>query len=356
MSNRRSKARERKREREQQQQQSRQRWIIGIAVVSAVVVAVLFFTSQSPTEAPIPDGVATKYENYITSTDDDGFPLLGNPNAPVTVREFSSFSCPGCEQFHSNVYPQLLPYVERGEINFIYMPLQTGSLRNAEGASRAAMCALEQDMFWEMHDVLFDWHSTFANTAFNGSRLEGAVQGLGLDVGEFNECFNSQRTTDLLFLAQQQGISGTPTIQVNGNTVDGVTFAAVEAAIQQFAPFGDVEPGIIPDEPQDVEPVDEEDESDETEAEDAEDAEAVDEATEDSDDADEATEESDDSDDTDAEAAESTEESDDTDAEAAESTEDADDAEATDDDSTDDDEEASAEPEPEATEETDSDE
>jgi protein-disulfide isomerase len=248
MSKRRSRTRERKKAREAQQQKQRQTTIIAVVVVVAIVGAILFFLSNQPTEAPVPDGLLNRYDNYITGTNDDGFPQIGNPNAPVEVVEYSSFSCPACETFHSSVFPNLLPYIERGEIRFVYVPLQTGSLSNAEGAARASVCALRQGKFWEMHDLLFDWHTVFGNSAFNSSRLTASVNALNMDAGQFNECFNSPETSDLLVLAQRQGVGATPTVRVNGNTLPSATLAEIEAAINQFTLPDDLEPGVITEE------------------------------------------------------------------------------------------------------------
>ncbi len=245
MSKNRSRARERKEAREAQQQRQRQITIIGVVVVVAIIGVILFVTSSQPANAPVPDGLLDRYENYITGTDEDGFPQIGNPNAPVKVVEYSSFSCPACAQFHDAVFPRLLPYIERGEVRFVFVPLQTGSIRNAEGAARAGVCAMRQDRFWEMHDLLFDWHTTFANSAFDSSRLSSGVDSLGMDSGQFNDCFNSTATSDLLVLAQRQGISATPTVRVNGNTLPSATFEAIETAINQFTLPDDLEPGVI---------------------------------------------------------------------------------------------------------------
>jgi protein-disulfide isomerase len=247
MSKRRSRARERKEAREAQQKRQRQLTIIGVVVVVAIIGAVLFVTSSQPVQAPVPDGLLDRYDNYITGTDEDGFPQIGNPNAPVKVVEYSSFTCPACVQFHDTIFPRLLPYIERGEVRFVFVPLQTGSIRNAEGAARTGVCALRQDRFWEMHDLLFDWHSTFANSAFDSSRLSAAVDALNMDSGQFNECFNSTATGDLLVLAQRQGVAATPTVRVNGNTLPSATFEAIESAINQFTMPDDLEPGVIGD-------------------------------------------------------------------------------------------------------------
>lgn len=243
MSQSRSRARQRKQEREQQRRRNRQLTIIGGVVAAVVIVVGLFVVSNLPANAPIEEGVLERYDQFLQSTTPEGFPVLGNPDALVEVAEFSSFSCPACLDFHDNILPRLLERVERGEISFVYIPLQTAG-NNAGGAARAALCAGEQGEFWAMHDVLFEWQSTFGGAAFTSNRLTAGIEALGLDVGEFNSCFNSQRVEEVLSVAQAQGVTGTPTIQVNGTTVDTNT-ASIDAAIDQFGPFTNVTPGIV---------------------------------------------------------------------------------------------------------------
>ena len=223
---------QRKEERQQEKQRGQQRIIIGVVIVLAIFAAIIFALTSLPADADLPTTL-DHYEDFMTSQTDEGYALLGNPNAPVTVREFSSFSCPGCADFHRNVFPALLPAIESGAINFVYVPLQTGSVANPEGAARTAICAGEQGMFWEMHDVLFFWHETYANSAFQDSRIRTGVNELGLDSGEFNSCFRSNSTDTVLTSALAEGVGSTPSVEVNGVLLPSATLDAINDAITQ---------------------------------------------------------------------------------------------------------------------------
>ncbi len=237
---------ERKKEREQQKQRGQQSIIIGVVVVLAVFAAIIFALSNVPAEAPIPDSL-DRYNNFMSDTTDEGYARLGNPDAPVTVSEFSSFSCPGCLDFHDNIFPALLPRIAAGEINFVYVPLQTGSVPNPEGAARTAICAGEQGQFWEMHDVLFFWHETYVNSAFQDGRIRTGVQELGLSTSEFNRCFNSNETSGVLNAALAEGVLNTPSIQVNGAPVTA-DLTSINSAIDGNLPVGGVfESGLVDD-------------------------------------------------------------------------------------------------------------
>ncbi len=229
-----SRTRKRQEEREQQRRRNRQVGIVIAVVVVAVIAAGLWIISNLPADAPVAEDIDTRYEGLASSTTDKNYPILGDPDAPVRVVEFSSFSCPGCAQFHEDVFPTILDFVQGGDVSFTYVPLQTGSVPNAEGAAMAALCAGEQGKFWEMHDTLFDWHVTFANTAFSGNRLKAGIEALGLDGGTFDACFGSQSVRDVLDSALGEGVNLTPTVRVNGVDVEdrsanGVSQAILEA-------------------------------------------------------------------------------------------------------------------------------
>ena len=221
----RSRTRERREQREKQQRRQRQLTIVIAVAVVAVVAFVVFFLANQPAEAAIPQEAVELYTSIPQSTTAEGFPVLGNPDAPVSLIEYSSFDCPHCRDFHENVTPSLVDRVRAGEISFTYVPLYgTGGIANGEGAARAALCAGAQGQFWQMHTALFVWQGLYANQAFSGSRLATGATNLGLDRGQWDACFNSDATTEIINAARTKVASiseftGTPYVQVNGTTV-----------------------------------------------------------------------------------------------------------------------------------------
>lgn len=222
----------RQRRQKQRRQNKRVLALMGIVVVAVVAIAVVIVSNQ-PVEAYIPDDLSARYEGIRRSYSPEGYPRLGDPQAPVTVEEYASFACPGCEAFHSDSFDAVLERVRAGQAVFTYVPLQTGSVPNAPGASRAALCAGQQTMFWEMHDVLFDWQTRYGNTAFSQNRLLAGVEQLGLITSAFTDCFNSAATSATLSAAQSEDVTTTPTIRVNGVTMDqGATIPSTQAILQ----------------------------------------------------------------------------------------------------------------------------
>ena len=86
--------------------------------------------------------------------DDD--PVLGDPNAKVTIIAFEDFQCPFCERFDTQTFPQLKSqYIDTGKAKFIFRDFPLSFHQNADNAANTAECANEQGKFWQMHDKLF---------------------------------------------------------------------------------------------------------------------------------------------------------------------------------------------------------
>ncbi len=245
----RSRTVERRKEREQQKKRQRQTTIlIGIGVV-AVLAVLLVLLISGPAEAPIPTESAARYEGIAQSKTSEGFPVLGNADAPVKVIEYSSFDCTHCEEFHASAVPALVDRARKGEIQLTYVPVfGSGSVANGQGAAQAAVCAGEQGKFWEFHDALFNWQVTYANTAFSQNRLSAGITNLGIDKPTWDACMTSALPNDVVNAAVEAGrvqnIAGTPTILVNGTVVASADLASVNTAIDTALAQAPVQPVV----------------------------------------------------------------------------------------------------------------
>ena len=150
------------------------------------------------------------------SLDDD--PVKGNPDAPITIVEFSDFQCPFCAKFHSTTLPQLeANYIDSGKVKFVYRDFPIQDIHpNAVAAALASECADEQGMFWEYHDLVFEnqkkWQGLSGNAMVD--TFEQYALELGLNTSDFNTCFESGKYVDEVKKDLQDGVSygvtGTP--------------------------------------------------------------------------------------------------------------------------------------------------
>lgn len=249
-----SRTRAARQRRQRQRRQSRSSLLIAAIVAVAVIAIAVIVVANQPVEAHIPDDLSTAYEGIARSYSRDGYPQLGEIEAPVTLEEYASFACPGCQQFHEDSLESVLERVRAGQALFTYVPMQTGSVPNAQGASRAALCAGQQGMFWEMHDLLFDWQTRYGNTAFSQNRLLAGVKGLGMRESLFTGCFNSSAITATLNAALNEDVSTTPTLRVNGVTLEAGQALPSTAAILQAIDDATPDDWGLPQAPPEAEP------------------------------------------------------------------------------------------------------
>ena len=173
------------------------------------------------------------------SMDDD--PIIGNPDAPITIVEFSDFQCPFCARFHTQTLPLLLEeYIEQDKVKIVFRDFPIQSIHpNALPASIAAECANDQNKFREMHDVLFEkqnsWNRVETNDAL--SLFSQYASDMELDQEIFDSCLTSGKhipeIQNDLNDGRDYGVSGTPGFFV-GN--DQIGFVELKGA-QPFESF-----------------------------------------------------------------------------------------------------------------------
>lgn len=172
-------------------------------------------------------------------SDDDA--ILGDPNAPITMIEFSDYECPYCRKFWADTLPQIKEkYINTGKVKFIYRDFPLAAHKDAQKAAEATECAEKQGKFWEMHDKIFGNQSAMAV-----GDLKKYAADLVLDTDSFNKCLDSGEYKDEVKKDFQDGtkvgISGTPTFFI-GSKEKG--FEKLVGA-QPFSAFEQVIEGLI---------------------------------------------------------------------------------------------------------------
>jgi len=181
--------------------------------------------AQSPAAAqaggPVVEApVATSEPKYIRyDVPSDGFYAIGPEDAPITLIEFSDYQCPYCRRWHQDVYQSLLAAYP-GKIKLVYRNLPLTSIHaDAFPAAEAAMCAGEQNAYWQYHEKLF-----------GGELLGNEVyiqyaQDLGLDMTTFEACITDHKYQAAIQadsdFAINLGVRSTPTFFVNGLAIVG---------------------------------------------------------------------------------------------------------------------------------------
>lgn len=141
--------------------------------------------------------------------------IYGNPNAEISLIEYSDFECPYCKRFHST--PKEIVQAYGGQVNWVYRHFPLGFHNpGAQKQAEASECANElggNDAFWQYTDAIY------ARTKSNGkgfpvTQLTPLAMDIGLDEEQFRQCLDSgkyaARVQEDIEEAAQIGITGTP--------------------------------------------------------------------------------------------------------------------------------------------------
>jgi protein-disulfide isomerase len=150
--------------------------------------------------------------------------ILGDPQAPVTIIEYASLTCPHCAQFHTEVLPQLKErYIEPGKVRMIYrdFPLDERALT----AAALAHCA-GPDRYFSFLDVLFQTQASWARADDYVAALKRLGKLGGLSEEKIDACLADQELTDGILRTRLEGqnehdIGSTPTFIIDGQTYAG---------------------------------------------------------------------------------------------------------------------------------------
>jgi protein-disulfide isomerase len=148
---------------------------------------------------------------------------IGHADAPVTIVEYSSLSCPHCAAFHKEVLPELkTEYIDTGKVRYVVreFPLNDAALAGAV----IARC-LDPSRYFAFVDMLFskqeDW--AFKDDAF--APLKKFAKQAGLPDDQFNKCLDDEALQKKILAVREQGakegVSGTPSFFVNGKLIKG---------------------------------------------------------------------------------------------------------------------------------------
>jgi protein-disulfide isomerase len=148
---------------------------------------------------------------------------LGKEDAPVTIVEYASMTCPHCAHFHETTYPELKKrYIDTGKVRFIFREFPLDSL--AAGAAMLARCA-DQSKFFPLIETLFQQQPKWAIEKPIPALLAIAKQA-GFSEQSFNACLSDQKMLEAMQTEQRRaadkfGVSSTPTLFINGKIQKG---------------------------------------------------------------------------------------------------------------------------------------
>ncbi len=186
--------------------------LIAVVAVAAIVSLAIYGAGQPDAGYEGLDMTRT-HGTVMTAT---GSPILGDPDATITIIEFGDYQCHQCYNWFHNTKPAISEaYIETGVANLVFVDMAFLG-RDSPVAAQASYCAGDQDAYWEYHDILYESQEPQIDNGWaGGQRLKALAFSLGLDAELFNECLDSKkyqkRVQNNLSEGRSKGVSGTPT-------------------------------------------------------------------------------------------------------------------------------------------------
>tara|TARA_R110001599_G_scaffold3464_3_gene19065 strand:+ start:14297 stop:15040 length:744 start_codon:yes stop_codon:yes gene_type:complete len=218
-------------------EKSRNAIVWGLVVVVVVAALALTFYLATPGTGPIAlPSVPDDQPAFPAEVDRFGM-QLGDPDAPVVVREFADYQCPACARF-SGVLEQLKSeYIDTGKVRLVFFEMPLAQHKNAVPAAIAARCAGEQDAYWGMHDALFTNQASWSTSSDPQPLFAGYAQELELHEGRFQRCTSTEQTRsaveDSLAVAKQLRVVSTPTVIVDNIPLTRSNWEQLSGVIEQ---------------------------------------------------------------------------------------------------------------------------
>jgi protein-disulfide isomerase len=165
--------------------------------------------------------------------------ILGKGDAPITIIEYASLTCPHCAHFDIDVLPKLKEkWIDTGKAKLVLrdFPLDEAALR----AAMVARCA-PPDRFYPLVDTFFSQQEKWVTARDYRGALEKLAKLGGVSDKEFKTCIGDKKLEDQvaesrLTASQKLGVDATPTFFINGKKFDGApTLEAFDQALSGAA-------------------------------------------------------------------------------------------------------------------------
>ena len=193
---------------------------IGAVIASIAIVAVMFglngtFDESELAIKPTPemDSIGPT-EITMETFVENGSPVLGNPNASITLVEFGDYQCHYCHVFFESIEGKIMKnYIETGKVKMIFKDYNIIG-KDSVKASQGAHCANDQGLFWEYHDILYSNWTGENNGWASGANLANYAQDIGLEMNQWTDCMSQQKHSKTILDSNEDAkklqLTGTP--------------------------------------------------------------------------------------------------------------------------------------------------
>ena len=150
-----------------------------------------------------------------------GSPLMGNPDAKITIVEWGDYQCTFCYKFSQSSQNTIIEeYVNSGKVNFVFRDFPLNG-PDSVLAAEASYCADDQEKYWKYHDEIYKNWAGEKTGWVNRESLEQFAKTTNLDVNQFNKCLDDkkyqQKVLDNEKFGMSMGIRATPSFLIFNN-------------------------------------------------------------------------------------------------------------------------------------------
>ena len=192
-------------------------WFAVLGVFSLILVLL-----GSPEAAPPPPPLLADAQAALQITKDDR--ILGNPEAPITIVEYASLTCPHCAHFANDVLPELKKeWIDTGKARLVLrdFPLDEPALR----AAMIARCA-PPERYYAFADTFFAAQEKWVRSGDYREALARLAKLGGMGQAEFDTCIKNTELENKIVegrlrATQELDVNSTPTFFVNGSKLAG---------------------------------------------------------------------------------------------------------------------------------------
>jgi len=158
--------------------------------------------------------------NLLTTTKliEGGSPIVGNPDASITILEWGDYQCTFCYKFHKNTLNVIQEdFIKLGKVKLVFKDFPLNG-PDSLLASEASFCAYDQGKYWAYHDELYkNWGGERTGWITRES-LDKFANTVNLNLEEFNRCLDEQKyqnkVLSLYEFGKEIGIDSTPSFLV----------------------------------------------------------------------------------------------------------------------------------------------
>ena len=191
-------------------------WFALLGVLSALLISPL------PAKAAAPHPLLADAQTVLALSKDDR--ILGNPEAPITIVEYASLTCPHCAHFTNDVLPELKKkWIDTGKAKLVLRdyPLDEPALR----AAMIARCA-PPDRYYGYVDIFFGAQEKWVTARDYRDALARLVKLGGMSREEFDNCLKNTALENKivegrLIASKELDVNSTPTFFINGTKFTG---------------------------------------------------------------------------------------------------------------------------------------